>query len=175
MKAKSQFSTAKLNTIHDFFLFSSAIVEVRPGVVLGSSTASMTSSTDTVLKDILIRYFTKEHLVKKASSFLNILESQIVEIFSKIDEYKKVHKTQLKYQGKIDIFFIDDLKAEGDFYSGSILLNEKTIERGMIDRRLYFLLCRAFVGMGMLIKKHDSLLTLEGLFKLNELTLEIFT
>lgn len=29
--------------------------------------------------------------------------------------------------------------------------------------------------MGMLIKKQDSLLTLEGIFKLNELTLEIFT
>ena len=123
------------------------------------------------MKDILIRYFVKEHLVKKASTFLNILESQIVEIFSKIEQHKKTHKIPLKFQCKIDIFFIDDVKAEGDFYSGSILLNESTIERGLIERRLYFLICRAFVGMGMLFKKHDNLLTLEAMLKLNELVL----
>lgn len=124
VKAKSQFALAKLNTIHDFFLFSSAIVEVRPTVNLASSvTSSFSASSEQVMKDILIRYFVKEHLVKKANSFLNILESQIVEILSKIDQYKKTHKVPLKYQCKIDIFFIDDLKAEGDFYSGSILLN----------------------------------------------------
>lgn len=113
-----------------------------------------------MLKDILIRYFTKEHLVKKASTFLNIFESQITEIFAQIENYKKNHKTSLKYQCKIDIFFIDDLKAEGDFHNGSIILNEKTIERGIIDRRIQYLICRAFIGMGLLQKKSDGLLTI---------------
>jgi hypothetical protein len=48
---------------------------------------------------------------------------------------------------------VDDITAEGDFYSGAIILSEKTIERAIIDRRLYYLLARAFVGIGILMKK----------------------
>jgi hypothetical protein len=60
----------------------------------------------------------------------------------------------------VDIFFIDDLTSEGDFYVGAILLNAKTIERALVDRRLYYLLCRAFVGMGILMKRKKYILTL---------------
>jgi hypothetical protein len=91
--------------------------------------------------------------VKRAVPFLASLETQIIEMFNKINEYKSKNKITLKYQCKVDIFFVDDINAEGDFYSGAILLSEKTIERALIDRRLYYLLARAFVGIGILMKK----------------------
>ena len=80
----------------------------------------------------------------------------------------------LKCNKKIDIFFIDDIKAEGDFYIGSILLNESTIERGVCDRRMFYLLCRAFIGMGLLEKNNSELMSLKGHLHLHELTLDIF-
>lgn len=45
VKAKSQFSTCKLNSIHDFFLFSSTVVEVRPSINLASSVTSLSASS----------------------------------------------------------------------------------------------------------------------------------
>ena len=68
----------------------------------------------------------------------------------------------LKTLSKVDIFFIDDDNCEGDFHKGSLLMSEHTIERGVIDRRIYYLLCSAFIGMG--IPKHQRMLRLEGKF-----------
>lgn len=61
----------------------------------------------------------------------------------------------LEVHRKIDIFFIDDYIADGDFYGGSIFLDEQTIERGVCDRRVFYLLCRAFIGMSLLEKNYN--------------------
>lgn len=72
MRQNTQFYETELPSIHDFFVLCSKIHEVRPAdSVLGS-------------KDLLIRYFAKDHLSKKLSMLLNILQCQIAEIVARI-------------------------------------------------------------------------------------------
>jgi hypothetical protein len=52
-KYLSRFSTVKLSSVHDFFVFSSTVVEVRPQANLARSSSSK------ALKDVIIRYYTK--------------------------------------------------------------------------------------------------------------------
>lgn len=79
-------------------------------------------------------------MTSKAVSFLNILQCQIVDIYNRIDQYRKqttqmnssvsstdisiLHKhINLKQYHKVDIFFVDDINGESDFHKGSLLLN----------------------------------------------------
>lgn len=125
-------------SIHGFFVLCASIYEVRPTIHKNYS------------NDILIRYFTKEHCLKKAQSYISLLHYQLMEINTRLENYSKKHEVDLNISHKIDIFFLDDLTAEGNFYTGSIYLNEDTLSKNFVDMRIFYLLSRAVVGMGLL-------------------------
>lgn len=99
IKHNSQFYDSNLASIHGFFLLCSSIYEVRPNVHKSYSS------------DILIRYFVKEHCIKKTHNYISLLHYQIMEISARLEKYLSNSKTDLKISHQIDVFFIDDITA----------------------------------------------------------------
>ena len=138
VKSNTQFYDSNLSSIHGFFLFCSYINEVRPIVHKQYS------------NDILIRYFVKENSIEKAQNYINLLHYQIMEINARLERYSTEESIELRTSHKIDIFFINDEVAEGNFYMGAIYLYEKTLEKSYVDMRIFYLIARAIVGMSLL-------------------------
>ena len=66
----------------------------------------------------------------------------------------------MKISHKIDVFFVNEDTAEGCFYTGAIYMAESTLDKSFVDMRIYYLLCRAILGMGLLEKRQHDMLRL---------------
>jgi hypothetical protein len=148
-KANTHFYVAKLPSIHNLFIFSSAMLELIPSPL-----------NNPLEEKVMIRYFCKHAESHRLEKAINKLHAYIFETLKKLSENVG------EGINKIDVLIISDRESEGHFAPGAIILSEKSLGDS-IDIKCLYLVVRALCGIVQL-SKGENIVTLEQILALNE-------
>jgi hypothetical protein len=155
-KANTHFYPTQLPSIHNLFIFSSAMIELLPNP----------NPTNPIEEAILIRYFCKHAESHRFANTIHKLHAFVLATIKKLvgDEASPIHK--------LDVLIISDRESEGYFAPGAFMLSEKSLSETLSLRCLY-LIVRAIVGVWQL-GSGKNIVTLEQVLGLNELVFSKF-